>query len=122
MVGQEPSRREHLDQVEQALTSAVSAQHYDADPAHEDFYAWGWFLASAMSQLSRASWTLQQQIAHYGDRRILRDDEGMDPAERLARMRVELAALTGLLDQAYTVADRYHQESSHLAVAVDPRL
>lgn len=70
--------------------------------------------------LSYASRTLDRQIAHYGDKRILRDDEDMDPAERLTRMREELNTLIGLLDQAYAVADRYHQEASDVAVVVNP--
>lgn len=118
--GERVTRSEQLDQAGEALKAVVAAQVQDADPAHEDFYAWGWALSGAMNQLSHACRTLQRQVTHYGDSRILRDDAGLDPAERLTRMGAELDTLTGLLDQAYAVADRYHQEASHLAVAVDP--
>lgn len=114
------TRSEELDQADDALKTVAAAQATDADPTHEDFYAWGWALSGAMNHLSYACRTLERQIGHYGGKRILRDVEGMDPGERLTRMRGELNTLAGLLNQAYAVADRYHQEASHVAVAVDP--
>jgi hypothetical protein len=43
--GDRVTRSEQLDQADEALKAAVAAQVQDADPAHEDFYAWGWALS-----------------------------------------------------------------------------
>jgi hypothetical protein len=118
--GDQVIRSEQLDQAYEALKTVVAAQAQDPDPAHEDFYAWGWAISGAMNQLSHVCRTLQRQVAHYSDSRILLDDEGLNPAERLTQMRTELDTLARLLDQAYAVADRYHQQASHIGVEVDP--
>lgn len=115
-----PDRNERLARVTGNVAEIVEAQRCEADPAHEDFYAWGGALDEMTRRLAHACRVLDGQIREYGDTRILRDDDGMDPSERVHRMRVVVRNLGVLLEQANVVARSYHQEASHLAVEADP--
>ncbi len=114
------SRQERLDQAAMHVNGAAVEQRQDADPAHEDFYAWGAALDEITIRLAHACQVLSQQIGAYGDNRILRDDEGMDPAQRIAQMQGLLRDCGDRLSDANVMARAYHSEASHLAVAVDP--
>jgi hypothetical protein len=70
--------------------------------------------------LSSVASVLGSQLAHYGDRRILRDDEGGDPALRLQEAAQHLVMLCIALDQANEAARRYQCSAGHIAVEIEP--
>ena len=111
---------DQLDAAIRAVQTVAAAQLHDRRPAHEDFYAWGYALGELTYRLAGACRTLEQQQAVYGVRRILSDDEGGDPYQRLARMRRLLRELSDQLDSTSAIAQRYHAEAAHLGVEVDP--
>lgn len=114
------SAETQLDQVDTLLADAVRRQQADRDPAHEDFYSWGWALSSLTARVQDAGGVLARQVGAYGDRRILRDDEGGDPAARLAEAGAHLDELRAALGVANEAARRYHSAIGHIAVEVDP--
>lgn len=109
-----------FDRITDLMRAVVTRQHEDRDPAHEDFYVWGWALSELTMRLQDGARVLGSQVAGYGDRRILRDDEGADPAARLVEAGEHLAALVSALDQANQAARLYHSSVGHIAVQVDP--
>lgn len=109
-----------LDLMAGLLSEVVQAQERDTDPAHEDFYLWGWALSDLTMRLQTVVRVLSGQVAHYGDDRILRDDEGDDWAGRLVEVTRYLDLLARELDQAKKTARRYHSAIGHIAVEVDP--
>lgn len=115
------SVEDEFDRITDLMRAVVTRQHEDRDPAHEDFYVWGWALSELTARLQDGARVLGRQVAGYGDRRILRDDEeGADPAARLVEAGAHLAALVSALDQANRAARLYHSAVGHIAVEVDP--
>lgn len=110
--------------VTEQLAGAVRDQHEDRDPACEDFSTWGWALTELLDRGDRAMSVLERQVERYGDRRILRDDEGADPEARLDEISARLAAARTTLALARQRVREYHTAVSHLAVEanldVDP--
>jgi hypothetical protein len=107
------------DRMSDTLAEAVRQQQDDDDPAHEDFYTWGWLLSDLTMRLDDAARVLARQVSAYGDRRILRDDEDGVPAERLAEARGHLDELRAVLGTANTAARAYHSSIGHIGVEVD---
>jgi hypothetical protein len=114
------STEQLLDTATEALREAVGRQARDADPAHEDFYIWGWVLTEVTDTLGQLCRTMAPQVARYGDTRVLRDDEGGDPFDRLREMRELLGSLYSQLELANATARAYHAAAGHVAVEVDP--
>jgi hypothetical protein len=112
-------RNDLLDDVTDAVRQAVASQRM-THPDHEQFYAWGYALSEITHQLKHVSRILATQVKHYGDERVLRDDAGADPKDRLHVMEAELRVLATTLAEAERIARRYHSEASHIAVAIDP--
>jgi hypothetical protein len=110
-----------LDALTEQVRAAVTEQRQDGDPAHEDWYTWGWVLSDVTAQLEHLSRVLGEQVRRYGERRILRDDEGMDPTERAGRTDDTLRELARCLHEANLYARAFHSEASHIAVEVDPQ-
>lgn len=108
-----------LDQLLDAFRAVLDRQRLDADPTHEDFYAWGWALGELTAHAEHASRVLGRQIATYGGRRLLRDDDGADPYERLREASSHLDEMTAALAAANTAARHYHSAVGHIAVEVD---
>lgn len=102
------------------LEGVARHQATDRDPSHQDFYDWGWALTELLDRVDAVAEVLERQIPRYGDRRILRDDEGGDPAERLAEAVSRLAETRQALGPARARVREYHSAASHIAVAVDP--
>lgn len=102
------------------LAGTVERQQQDGDPAHEDFYTWGWALSELTQRTQDAGRVLMRQVPRYGDRRVLRDDEGGDPAMRLQEARDHLDQMAAALAQANAAARAYHSAIGHIAVEVDP--
>lgn len=109
-----------LDAICDQLKTAARQQADDHDPAHEDFYTWGWALTELLDRVDQVASVLEQQIPHYDDRRILRDDEGADPHQRLVEMASHLSEVRGPLSLARERIRVYHSAASHIGVAVDP--
>lgn len=109
-----------LDTVTDGLRAAVTRQQQDRDPAHEDFYTWGWALSELTAQTQNIGGVLARQVAGYGSRRVLRDDEGGDPSVRLAEARAHLDEMGAALSAANSAARLYHSSIGHIAVEVDP--
>lgn len=114
------SVEDEFDRITDLMRAVVTRQHEDRDPAHEDFYVWGWALSELTMRLQDGAQVLGRQVASYGDRRILRDDEGADPAARLVEAGAHLGALVSALDQANRAARLYHSAVGHIGVQVDP--
>lgn len=114
------SREEQLDAMTERVRAVITAQREDADPAHEDWYAWGYALSEVTAQLNHLCRVLSAQVLHYGDRRILRDDAGADPHQRLEAMSQHLVTLAGEFNTANATARAFHSEASHIAVEVNP--
>lgn len=114
------STEDEFDRITDLMRAVLTRQHEDRDPAHEDFYVWGWALSELTMRLQDGARVLGRQVASYGDRRILRDDEGADPAARLVEAGAHLGALVSALDQANRAARLYHSAVGHIAVQVDP--
>lgn len=95
-------------------------QATDRDPSHEDFYDWGWALTELLDRVDAVAEVLERQIPRYDDRRILRDDEGADPHQRLVEMASHLSEVRGPLSLARERIRVYHSAASHIGVAVDP--
>lgn len=110
-----------LDDIVGCLRAAVSGQDHDPDPSHDDFYAWGWQLSELTRTLLTASRMLAEQVEHYGDRRVLRDDEDdVDAMERLAAAAAALRTLNTAMSAAAVAAREYHATIGHIGVEVDP--
>lgn len=109
-----------LDAICDQLKAAARQQANDRDPAHEDFYAWGWALTELLDRVDAIAEVLERQIPRYGDRRILRDDQGRDPAERLVEAVSRLVETRQALGPARERIRKYHSATSHIAVDVDP--
>lgn len=109
-----------LDRLSALFSDVVQRQQGDGDPAHEDFYSWGWALSDFTARVQDAGRVLAAQVQGYGDRRILRDDEGGDPAARLDEARACLVSMMDALGVANAAARSYHSAIGHVAVEVDP--
>lgn len=109
-----------LDHLTEALRAVVLRQLGDHDPAHEDFYTWGWALSELTMRLDDVGAVLGSQVLAYGERRFLRDDEGDHPAERLGEAARCLGEMRAALVAANAAARRYHSAIGHIAVEVDP--
>jgi hypothetical protein len=110
-----------LEQVTDDFRAAVTCQQQDGDPAHEDFYTWGWALSDLTMRLQDAGRVLSRQIAAYGERRVLRDDEeGSDPHARLLEACAHLDEMAAALGSANNSARLYHSAVGHIGVEVNP--
>jgi hypothetical protein len=102
----------------QAWRTAVHAQQ-TATGDHADFYA----LAGEIVDTLRAMETLtavvlRSQVAAYGQGRALYDDEGADPAVRLAKAAAQVAATGQHLTDAQRSANRFWSAIGHIGVEV----
>jgi len=111
--------------VGSALNAAISAvrdavHRQDAAPlSAADLLGWGVAFTEITTTLAGVSRHLERRIVHYGDHRLLRDDQGADPYERLGEMRRHLAALALALTEAAVQAQAYHAAATHVDVEVD---
>lgn len=109
-----------LDRLTDMLRAAGTSQQQDRDPAHEDFYTWGWALSELTARVHDIGQVLERQVASYGSRRILRDDEGVDPTIRLQEASHQLQEMMIALERANRAARAYHSAIGHIGVEVDP--
>lgn len=110
-----------------AAEYATAAQSQQPEPDHDDFYAHGIALDGLLRELDGLAITLSDQVLSYGgrrilryrDRRVLRDDAGVDPADRLELAATHLVELHQALATAAYHATRYCSEIGHVDLAVD---
>lgn len=93
----------------------VHAQQ-SATPDHSDFYALTGEVVDTLRSLEALASVLGQQVAGYGQGRALRDDEGAQPAARLASAVADLTRVRELLVGAEGSANRFWSEIGHVAV------
>jgi len=98
-----------------AWRSVVHAQ-LSANVDHGDWYSITAEMVDTLRSLASLATVFAQQIAHYGESKALRDDAGMDPAERLAAASARAAELRIELDRTERVANAFWSEISHIAV------
>ena len=103
-----------------AVEVAAAHQFADEDPAHEQFYDYGRELVATLNALDDLTVTLTSQVARYGEHRLLRDDTGADPNQRLAIARGHLAELHTALTTAAGHANQFWSTIGHIGVEVDP--
>lgn len=84
---------------------------------HGDLYALCGELVGTLRALERMAGVLSDQVARYGEGRQLRDDEGQDPADRLARASERLAHSCGWLDQAQVAVTDAWSTIGHVGLA-----
>lgn len=90
-----------------------------ARPAHADWYAITGEVMDTLRAMASLAGVLVGQIGNYGEGRVLRDDAGADPVERLAYACSWAARLQHELDRAEQAADYLLSEVGHIAVEVD---
>lgn len=93
--------------------AAVVAQR-SATPDHADFYGIACELVGTLRALEALIRVLSDQVAAYGLGRVLRDDEGGDPAVRLADAADELARTRALLARAEQTANGFWSAIGHI--------
>jgi hypothetical protein len=98
-----------------AWCQVASAQRSSAAD-HGEFYALACELVATLRALESLADVLARQVATYGQGRILRDDEGEQPAARLASAVADLARVRDLLASAGRSANRFWSEIGHVAV------
>lgn len=101
----------------QQWRTVVHAQRA-ATPNHGDFYEIAAEAADTLRGLSALAGVLARQVAGYGKGRVLRDDEGWDPAGRIAEAAAFAAVMQRDLDHAARSADRFQSMVGHIAVEV----
>lgn len=103
-----------------ALEVAAAHQFADEDPSHEQFYDYGRELVSTLHALDDLTVTLTSQVTRYGHHRLLRDDAGAKPRDRLATAHGHLADLHAALTTATRHANQFWSTIGHIGVDVDP--
>src|SRR5919206_1181230 len=101
------------------ITEAVRRQAVNHDPSPEDLCAWGYVLSQLTALVQDVAGALRRQVVAYGDRRVLRDNEGADPAARLVNAARLLADVADAAGRANSAARLYHSAIGHIALDVD---
>ncbi len=109
-----------LNTMVEQVRRRVRAQAEDPAPSPADFCAWGLTMTQLIDTLDTLARVLDHQVGHYGDRRILSDDTGADPAQRVLEVQDRLHALWMALRTARSAASAYASTVGHLGVEVDP--
>jgi hypothetical protein len=102
------------------ITAAVRRQR--DNPSTDTLYAWGYVLSELTARVEDIARVLAKQVSTYGHRRILRDDEGGNPAARLQEAQASLANVATYAEIANEAARAYHSAIGHIAVEVDPEV
>lgn len=107
--------------AERALDHAARTQLADPDPEHKDFYTYGMVLQGVLRHAGELVTVLARQISTYGDRNVVRADDGSDADQRLVEAAAALTAVRADLDSAATPhASAYQSAIGHVAAAVYP--
>jgi hypothetical protein len=95
---------------------AVVHEQLSAEPDHGDFYALAGELVDTLRSVESLVGVLSRQVAGYGEGRVLRDDAGMVPAERLGFAAAYLTQARELLGDAGWATNQFWSEIGHIAV------
>jgi hypothetical protein len=87
---------------------------------HADFYALACSLVDVVRVVDALAGVLAQQVGRYGVGRRVYDDEGHDPAERLAGAVAQLRAARNALGSADTALNEFWSSIGHIGVEVEP--
>mgnify|MGYP006976769394 CR=1 FL=1 len=98
-----------------AWRAVVNAQRV-AVPDHADWYAIACEAVGTLRCLVTLADVLAAQVGRYGEARSLRDDAGMDPAQRLERAVTHAHLARGHLDSAERATSAFWSEIGRIAV------
>jgi hypothetical protein len=99
-----------------AWRDAVHAQ-LAATPDHGDFFDIACELVQTLRSLESLAGVLGRHVAGYGQGRVLRDDAGEDPANRLAEASHHASNLAKHLAAAERTANQFWSAVGHIAIA-----
>lgn len=105
-----------------ALEVAAAHQGAEDEPDHEQFYDYGREFVSTLAALNNLTVTLTSQVNRYGHHRLLRDDAGGNPRDRLATAHGHLADLHAALSTATRHANQFWSAIGHISIAADPHV
>ncbi|WP_219419609.1 hypothetical protein [Pseudonocardia nigra] len=113
-------RSEAVAQAEAGATAwrAVVHAQRSAAPDHADFYALAAAVVETLQLMELLTAVLGAQVAGYGQGRALYDDEGGDPAVRLAEAVWHVSAIGQHLAVAEWSANRFWSAIGHVGVEV----
>ncbi|MFI6883703.1 hypothetical protein [Streptosporangium canum] len=103
-----------------AVTIREIAGQSARNATQDDVYRAGWLFTDAARSLTQLVEDLRDEVSTFPGRFVLRDDEGADPAARIATAVAELDALVRAFATAQQHAGLFHSAFSHIAVEVDP--
>jgi hypothetical protein len=89
-----------------------------AVPDHGDFYGLAGEMVDTLRALESLADLLDRQVAGYGQNRLLRDDEGLDPALRITQASDLACRVRELLGGAERAANQFWSAVGHIAVEV----
>ncbi len=84
---------------------------------HGDMYALGSELVETLRAVEEVSRVLSDQVRRHGDGKVLRDDAGGDPVERLTEGHDCLLVAGRRLRSAEELVQRYWSEIGHIGLA-----
>ncbi len=93
-------------------------QQRSATPEHSDFYDLAGSMVTTLRALGPLAATLSEQVRDYGRTRVLRDDEDLPPAERIAEAGRLLDELGRRLADAEHLANEFWSTIGHVGVEV----
>jgi hypothetical protein len=99
---------------------AALVEQRHAPPDHADFYALAGEVVQTLRALEGFARLLADQVLAYGAGRRLYDDEGGDPADRLADATADLTALRDHVDAAERDADAFWSAIGHIGEERSP--
>ena len=121
-----------LEQLRCALTAAeagarwwdLAVRTHRATTAHGvdhgDLYGLAGELVATLRVLDELAGVVSRQAERYGEGRVLRDDAGADPAERLVEAASAANHVRAALDAASRAANDYWSAIGHIGLALDP--
>lgn len=110
---------QHVESAAEACRSAFLTQR-TASPDHADFYALAGAVVDVLRAVDALLGVLAQQVGRYGVGRRLYDDEGHDPAERLAGAVAHLGMARDALGTADAAFSAFWSSVGHIGMEVEP--
>lgn len=119
----DPSPADRLEAVAEELRTAAGDLLWSRqNTAPDELYRASGALVAMLGAITEISEHLSDAVAHLADDRVLRDDDGGDPAGRIAAARQHLTATATATRAATQAASDNHTTIGHLGVAPDPAM